>query len=70
MSTPNSFISISNVQIYDKLCAVERDVADLKTAEAVRAAGDRERYRHKILLYPTIATAAAGLAAGVAALVK
>lgn len=64
------FVSISNVQIYDKLCAVERDVADLKTAEAVRAAGDEDRYKHKMLLYPTLATAAAGLAAGITALVK
>lgn len=70
MSTQNPFVSISNTQIYDKLCAVERDVADLKTAEAVRTAGERERYSHKVLLYPTIATAAAGLAAGIAALVK
>jgi hypothetical protein len=70
MSTPNPFISISNVQIYDKLCAVERDVSELKTAEAVRSAGERNQYRHKVLLYPTVATAAAGLVAGVVALLK
>ena len=70
MSTPNPFISISNVQIYDKLCAVERDVSELKTAEAIRSAGEQNQYRHKMLLYPTLATATAGLAAGIAALVK
>lgn len=64
------FIQISNQQIYDKLCVIESDVAALKLAEAQRKAAADDRYRHKMLLYPTCATAAAGLAAGLAALLK
>lgn len=63
-------VSIGLREIYDKLCAVERDVATLKTAEAVRSDAARDRYRHKMILYPTCATALAGLAAGLAALAK
>lgn len=64
------YVSIGLREIYDKLCAVERDVATLKLAEAVRSDAARDRYRHKMILYPTCATALAGLAAGLAALVK
>lgn len=70
MSTPEPYVRIGLPQIYDKLCAVERDVADLKAAESARSAAVKERYRHKMLLYPTCATALGGLAAGIAALVK
>ena len=71
MSEPaHLFISISNVQIYDKLCAVERDVASLKAAEAHRDREREERDRHKLIMYPTCATAAAGLVAAIVALLK
>lgn len=70
MSGSEPFVRIGLNQIYDKLCAVERDVADLKTAEAVRGSAAKDRYRHKVLLYSTTATALAGLAGGIVGLVK
>lgn len=57
-------------EIYDKLCAVERDVSDLKRAEAARQEAARGREGHRVLLYGTAATALSGLAAGAAALIK
>lgn len=57
-------------EIYDKLCAVERDVSELKRAETARLEAARGRDRHRALLYGTAATALSGLAAGAAALVK
>lgn len=64
------YVRIGLNAIYDKLCAVERDVADLKAAEARRGNAANERYRHKMVLYPTAATAVAGLGAAIAAWVK
>jgi hypothetical protein len=70
MSATEPYVRIGLGQIYDKLCAVERDVADLKAAEAVRSSATKDRYRHKMLLYPTCATAAAGLATAIVSLVR
>ncbi len=70
MSAQEPFVKISLGAIYDKLCAVERDVAELKLAEIRRSDAAVDRYRHKVLLYTTGATALSGLAAGLAALVK
>lgn len=70
MSANEPFVRIGLKEVYDKLCAVERDVTALKLAEATRSDAARDRYRHKMLLYPTCATAVAGLATAVVAMVK
>ena len=70
MQGSEPFVRIGLTEIYDKLCAVERDVATLKQAEQGRADAARDRLLHKTLLYTTGATALAGLTTGLAGLVK